>query len=79
MAMPPPFWRRLLVDITPLRESSAYRRAWTGQLVSFVGTQMTMVALPVQVYQLTGSAFAVGLLGAVELLPVLTLGLLGES
>jgi MFS family permease len=48
-------------------------------LVSFVGTQMTMVALPVQVYQLTVSAFAVGLLGAVELLPVLTLGLLGGA
>ena len=47
--------------------------------MSFVGTQMTMVALPVQVYQLTGSAFAVGLLGAVELLPVLTLGLLGGA
>jgi MFS family permease len=79
MAMPPPFWRRLLVDIAPLRESPAYRRAWTGQLVSFVGTQMTMVALPVQVYQLTDSAFAVGLLGAVELLPVLALGLLGGA
>jgi MFS family permease len=77
--MPPPFWRRLLVDITPLRESSAYRRTWIGQLVSFIGTQMTMVALPVQIYQLTDSAFAVGLLGAVELLPVLALGLLGGA
>lgn len=79
MAMAPPFWRRLLVDITPLRESPAYRRTWIGQLVSFIGTQMTMVALPVQVYQLTNSAFAVGLLGAVGLLPVLALGLLGGA
>jgi MFS family permease len=40
---------------------------------------MTMVALPVQVYQLTQSAFAVGLIGAVELLPVLAFGLLGGA
>jgi len=40
---------------------------------------MTMVALPVQVYRLTHSAFAVGLTGAVQLLPVLALGLLGGS
>lgn len=79
MALSHPLWRRLLVDITPLRESPAYRRTWIGQLVSFLGTQMTMVALPVQVYQLTHSAFAVGLIGAVQLLPVLALGLLGGS
>src|SRR5947209_2457383 len=79
MALSPSLWRRLLVDITPLRGSPAYRRTWVGQLVSFLGTQMTMVALPVQVYQLTQSAFAVGLIGAVELLPVLALGLLGGA
>src|SRR5215216_2962625 len=79
MALSHPLWRRLLVDITPLRESPAYRHTWIGQLVSFLGTQMTMVALPVQVYRLTYSAFAVGLIGAVQLLPVLALGLLGGS
>jgi MFS family permease len=79
MTLPHSLWRRLLVDISPLRETPAYRRTWIGQLISFLGTQMTMVALPVQVYQLTYSTFDVGLIGAVGLLPVLILGLLGGA
>jgi MFS family permease len=79
MALPNPLWRRLLVDVAPLRESPDYRRTWIGQLLSFLGKQMTMVALPVQIYQLTHSSLAVGLMGAVELLPVLILGLLGGA
>ena len=72
-------WRRLLVDISPLRESPRYRRIWIGQALSFLGTQMTAVALPVQIYRMTGSAFAVGLVGLVTLVPVLVFGLLGGA
>jgi hypothetical protein len=40
MTLSHPLWRWLLVDITPLRESPAYRRTWIGQLVSFLGRQI---------------------------------------
>src|SRR4051812_44897104 len=64
---PAPRWRRLLADITPLQTSPAYRRVWFGQVLSGIGTQMTAVALAIQVYNLTQSAFAVGLIGMAQL------------
>lgn len=76
---PVPLRRRLLADITPLRESPEYRRLWAGQSLSFMGTQMTNVALPVQVYALTRSSFDVGLLGLAALIPLVLVGLLGGS
>ena len=70
---------RLLVDLTPLRASRQFRLLYIGQTISYLGTQMTAVAAPVQVYQLTGSSLAVGLLGLVQL-PLLIVGsLLGGS
>ena len=45
--------RRLAVDVTPLRESRDFRLLWCGELVSQIGSQITMVALFVQVYRLT--------------------------
>jgi len=68
--------RRLAVDLTPLRTSSGFRALWFGELVSGTGTQITLVALYVQVYALTGSPFAVGAIGLAQLLPlvVVTLG-----
>ncbi|MDQ6648958.1 MAG: MFS transporter, partial [Actinomycetota bacterium] len=62
--------RRTAVDIAPLREHAQFRRLFAGDTVSFVGTQMTAVAAPVQVYALTRSSFAVGLLGLVALVPL---------
>ena len=56
---------RLLVDLTPLKVSPAYRRLWVGNTLSFVGTQLTLVAVSLEVFALTGSSFAVGLLGNV--------------
>ncbi len=61
----------LFVDLTPLRESSAFRRYFTGQAVSLIGSQFTVVALRYQVFQLTGSTLAVGLLAIVQLVPLL--------
>src|SRR5437763_5323999 len=69
----------LLVDTTPLRVSPDFRRLWTGQAVSHVGSMMTMAALPYQVYHQTGSSLAVGLLGIVELVPLLIFSLVGGS
>jgi MFS family permease len=51
------------IDLTPLRVSRDFRLLWTGSFVSTLGSQFTRVALYIQVYALTGSAAAVGLLG----------------
>ncbi len=71
--------RRLLADITPLRESAEYRRLWTGQSLSAIGNQITTVAVAVQVYQLTHSSFAVGGIGLAVAVPMIVVGLLGGS
>jgi hypothetical protein len=72
-------WRRWLADTTPLRESHDYRRWWLGYSVSFTGTQLTQFAIPVQVYFLTHSSLAVGLVGLIVIGPLITMGLLGGS
>ena len=50
----------LFVDTTPLRVSPDFRRLWSGQAVSFLGSTITMAALPYQVFHRTGSSVAVG-------------------
>jgi MFS family permease len=69
--------RRLLADITPLRESAAFRRLWAGATLSSVGGALTSFAVILQVYDLTHSPFAVGLLGVAQMVPTLAVGLLG--
>jgi len=59
--------RGLAIDLEPLRVSKDYRRVWFGQLVSHTGSQITVVALFVQIYDLTRSAAAVGLIGLFQL------------
>jgi Transmembrane secretion effector len=66
-------------DITPLRESAPFRRLFAGQAVSVVGTQVTQVAVPLQVYSITGSSLYVGLIGLASFLPLLIFGLYGGS
>jgi MFS family permease len=71
-------WRRLLLpDTAPLRESRSFRLLWIGQLVSLSGSQLRLVALPYQIFLLTGSSFAVGLIGVVQAVPLLLLSLFG--
>lgn len=70
---------RLLVDLSPLRESVSYRTLFWGQLISILGTQLTLVALPIQVYLLTRSSLAVGLIGLVQLGPTLIFTLYGGT
>lgn len=57
--------RRIAVDVTPLSVSRDYRRLWLGLLASTFGSQFTIVATYLQVYELTESTAAVGLLGLV--------------
>ena len=71
--------RRLLVDITPLRNSADFRRLWLGSLLSAIGGQMTVFAVALQTYLLTGSSLAVGAVGLADALPAIALGLLAGS
>jgi MFS family permease len=71
--------RRLPLDITPLRESRDFRLLMVGQLVSGLGTQIALVALPFQIFVLSHSAALVGLLGAFELGPMIVASLLGGA
>jgi MFS family permease len=68
---------RLLADITPLRESAAFRRLWAGTTLSSVGSALTAFAVVLQVYDLTRSPFAVGVIGVAQMVPTLAVGLLG--
>ncbi len=70
---------RIAVDTTPLRESRDLRLLLLGNFVTGLGTQATLVALPYQLYVETKSAFLVGLLGAAELIPLVTLALVGGA
>ena len=67
------------MDLTPLRTSREFRLLWSGQSVSFMGGQITAVALPFHVYQLTGSSLAVGLIALCELVPLLLTAAIGGA
>jgi len=69
--------RRRFVDITPLRVSPAFARLWFGGAISGVGAQLTVVAVGLQVYDITQSTFAVSLVGGIGLIPMIIAGLWG--
>jgi MFS family permease len=71
--------RRLGADLRPLRASRYFRLVFTSRTITLFGSQATEVALLVQARQLTGSALAVGLLGAAELVPLVVFGLYGGA
>ena len=71
--------RRLLLDITPLRRSRDYRFIFAGQVVSMIGRQLTIVASSYQVFLLTESSFAVGLLSVAQLGPLIVCSLIGGA
>jgi MFS family permease len=74
---------KILVDITPLRESRDFRLMFIGQLVSTLGTQLTVVAIPYQVFRLTHSSLQVGAISLAQLIPLvlgsLAAGPIGDS
>lgn len=71
--------RRLAIDVSPLRDSREYRSIFIGQLISLVGRQITVVAVPYQVYLLSHSSLAVGALGLVQLIPYVLFSLLAGT
>ena len=70
---------RLVVDVAPLRKYRHFRRIWAGQVVSGLGSQLTLVAVSYQAYTLTRSTLVVGLVGVVQLVPLLAGALLGGT
>jgi MFS family permease len=70
--------RSAAIDLTPLRHED-FRRLWTGNSIAFIGFQVTAVAVPVQVYEVSRSSFWVGMLGAVGLVPLIVFGLWGGA
>ncbi|HLM36181.1 MAG TPA: MFS transporter [Gaiellaceae bacterium] len=73
------FLGRLKLDTRPLRESAAFRRLWIGQTISVIGGELSFVAIPYQVFQLTHSTLAVGLLGFCTLVPLVCVPLVGGT
>ena len=76
-------WARLVqslaIDIGPLRRHRDFRLLFAGQVVSLFGTMITSVAVPYQIYELTHSSLAVGLLGLAELIPTLLFAFIGGA
>ncbi|MEV0782579.1 MFS transporter [Streptomyces sp. NPDC050423] len=69
----------LLPDLSPWRSSADFRLLWVQGLVTFFGSSMALIALPLQIKDLTGSPLAVGAMGAVELVPLVVFGLYGGA
>jgi len=70
--------RQLLADTTPLRYDD-FRRLWQANIVTVIGAQLNIIAVPAHIYSLTGSSAYVGLAGMFGLVPLLIFGLYGGS
>jgi MFS family permease len=68
---------QLLADTRPLSESREFRRLWVGSTLSAVGGALTLFAVPLQVYDITHSPFAVGAIGVAEMIPTIVIGMAG--
>ena len=75
----PRCYRPATMDLRPLRRHRDFRWLYSAQFVSFLGTMVTYVALPYQMFKLTGSSLHVGLLGLAELLPLLVTAFVGGA
>ncbi|HJC60008.1 MAG TPA: MFS transporter [Candidatus Dietzia intestinigallinarum] len=71
-------FRRQLADTRPLREPH-FRRLWVANIVTVIGAQLSIVAVPQQVFQITGSSAYVGLTGVFALVPLIVFGLWGGA
>ncbi|AZI58056.1 MFS transporter [Nakamurella antarctica] len=76
------WWHTLLsakIDITPLRTSSQFRVLFVAGTIFYLGAMFGFVAVPYQLYTLTGSNLAVGAMGVVQLVPLIIFGLYGGA
>ncbi len=67
------------MDISPLRELPTFRWLWTSSLITRFGSMITYVAAPYQIKELTGSYVAVGIIGVLEIIPLVIFGLYGGT
>src|ERR1035437_1038017 len=72
-------FRGLLVDLEPGKRDRDCRMIWLGQLVSGLGRQVTVVALPFELWQLTHNSLSIGLLALVQLVPIVVFALAGGA
>jgi MFS family permease len=70
---------KLLADLSPLRESAPFRRLWAGTTLTSVGGAMTAFAVTLQVWEITRSTAAVGLVALATVVPLLAVGLTGGA
>ncbi len=70
--------RGIFADTRPLA-SPDFRRLWTANIVTVIGAQLTVVAVPAQIYAITGSSAMVGLTGVFGLVPLVVMGLWGGA
>lgn len=68
---------KVAIDFSPLKKYPDFRNLWSAGLISYLGSMITYVALPFQIKELTGSYLAVGLLGIIEIAPLIIFGLYG--
>jgi len=71
-------FKGMLADTTPLR-TPAFRRLWVANIITVIGAQLTVVAVPAQLYAITGSSAYVGLAGLFGLVPLIVFGLWGGA
>src|SRR5438445_1662840 len=70
---------KLLADVTPLKTSRRFRVLFVGGTISMLGSQLTVVAVPVQVFRTTGSSFQVGLVSLGQMVPLIVGSLVGGA
>ena len=68
---------KFAIDLTPLKKYRDFRNLWTAGLISYLGSMITYVALPFQLKEITHSYLAVGVLGVIEIVPLIIFGLYG--
>ncbi|MFM8529412.1 MAG: MFS transporter, partial [Ilumatobacteraceae bacterium] len=69
--------RGLALDLSPLRDLRDFRLLFSSGLITGLGSFATYVSMPFQIAEITGSYVAVGVLGAVEIVPLIVFGLWG--
>lgn len=67
----------MFINLGLLKKNKNYRNLYLAQFISYIGSMMTLVAIPYQIYDLTQSSFSVGLLGSIQLVPLVLFGLFG--
>ena len=77
MSLTPEQKRSHFADLTPFRVSPAFFRLWLGSNLAGIGSQMTIVAVGLHIYDITTSTSAVALVGVVSLVPMIIAGIYG--